>query len=86
MQTSVVPTRGRLAKMERESAEVRASLTSDPLLSTKEACAVLGCSYGTIVRWIANGHVPAQRYGGQHGHFKIRSSALRALIEARHAR
>ena len=71
--------------MERESAEARASLTSDPLLSTKEACAVLGCSYGTMVRWIANGHVPAHRYGGPHGHFKIRSSALRALIEEHHA-
>jgi hypothetical protein len=71
--------RNPLARQIEHTAERRAQLFADPLLSLKDAKAVLRVSEATVRRWIKLGILPVVRYHPR-GHLKIRQSALQAML------
>lgn len=72
--------RGPLARQIERNLEQRAALFADPLLSLKDAKAVLGVCEATLRRFIKRGILPVVRFSPR-GHLKVRQSALQALLK-----
>ncbi|WP_312554326.1 helix-turn-helix domain-containing protein, partial [Massilia sp.] len=53
----------------------------DPILTTREAAALLGIAVSTAQQWIENGALPAWKTPG--GHRRVRLSAVSALLRER---
>jgi len=50
---------------------------SDDALTLQEAAARLGRTYETVRRWVANGTLPAWRFGGQ---YRVRAVDVERLM------
>ena len=55
--------------------------SDDPILTTREAAALLGIAVSTAQQWIENGLLPAWKTPG--GHRRVRLSAVSALLRER---
>ena len=55
--------------------------SDDPILTTREAAALLGIAVSTTQQWIENGLLPAWKTPG--GHRRVRLSAVSALLRER---
>jgi len=59
--------------------QVDATSTTEPWISSREACKHLGISMPTLQRWIKSGHLKPKR--GPQGVYRFRRSELDLVLE-----